>query len=145
MLAAAEKVRAYLADTRGTLPPKDDGCQQTDHPVRPRGVAQNAEDTEDAERWRVMGQARKPGAAGWKHASGDFDRAAMLTLIEDDGESNDLALRAIARRGTKTVSGAARVAFMLAHRAKRERGELVSPVTCFKELLRGLLGQRMMH
>jgi hypothetical protein len=35
-------------------------------------------------------------------ASGDFDRAAMLTVMSEDDEANDLAFRAIARQSTKT-------------------------------------------
>jgi hypothetical protein len=80
-----------------------------------------------------------------EYASGNFDRAAMLTLMSEDDEGNDLAFRAIASRGTKTVSGAARDAFVFAHQAKRERGELVSPVTCFRERLRELLNERTTH
>jgi hypothetical protein len=91
------------------------------------------------------GAYERQGMMAYEHASGDFDRAAMLTLMSEDDEANDLAFRVIASRGTKTVSGAARDAFVLAHHAKRERGELVSPVTCFKERLRVLLDEPMMH
>jgi hypothetical protein len=91
------------------------------------------------------GTYERQGMMAYEHASGDFDRAAMLTLMSEDDEANDLAFRVIASRGTKTVSGAARDAFVLAHQATRETGEFVSPVICFKERLRVLLDEPMMH
>jgi hypothetical protein len=91
------------------------------------------------------GAYERQGMMAYEHASGDFDRAAMLTLMSEDDEANALAFRVIASRGTKRVSGAARDAFVLAHQAKRERREVVSLVTCFKERLRVLLDEPMVH
>jgi hypothetical protein len=84
---------------------RDRGAAETRH----RGARAGESDVDrrgetDAGKEAVKGRR----LMAYEYASGNFDRAAMLTLMSEDDEANDLAFRAIASQGTKTVSGAHR-------------------------------------
>jgi hypothetical protein len=76
-----------------------------------------------------------------EYSPDDFEREALRTLRSLNHEADDLAARALITCGTEKVMRLARDAFTLSDQARRERGEIISPVTIFKDLLGRLLNE----